>query len=468
MSDTPQRVLLIGLDCLGPEVLDPSRGLMPHLAGLAQRHPHGVLESTLPSITVPAWTSMLTGCDPGELGLYGFRNRRSFAYDDLVLATSNWVRRPRIWDRLTDAGRPSLVVGLPQTSPPPPLLGHLVCGFEGPVKGRYTYPESFAVEVEAATGGYLFDVSDFRRAALDQVIETAYAMTERRFLLMRRLLATKPWSFALLHEIGADRIHHCFWRFHDPRHPRHEPNSPFTSVVRDYYRFLDAQVKDLIDQEGSTTAVLVASDHGVTPMDGGVCVNEVLRDAGLLRLRVTPPDPVRLRPDMVRWEGTTAWAEGGYYARIFLNVRGREPQGIVPPGEMAAARRRVAEALATIALPDGRVLQNRVVEPARLYREVRGIPPDLFVFFQDERWRSVGSVGMGAHVVTHNDTGADGANHTRAGMFVLAAPGMGPSPLRRASILDVAPTLLRLLGLAADPRLQGRALADEPLEVAAR
>ena len=462
MNAAAGRVLLIGLDCLGPEVLDPARGLMPSLAALAQRHPSGTLLSTLPPITVPAWTSMLTGCDPGELGIYGFRNRRSFAYGDLALATSNWVRRPRVWDRLSQAGRPSLVIGLPQTSPPPPLQGNLVSGFEGPVEGRYTHPPSLAAEVESITGGYLFDVPDFRRIELSQVVEIVYAMTERRFRLMRRLMASKPWDFALLHEIGPDRIHHCFWRYHDPRHRSSQPSSGFGAVVREYYRFLDSQVAELIAEVGSTAAVLVASDHGVQPMDGGVCVNEVLLDAGLLSLRATPVQPTALSPEMVRWERTTAWAEGGYYARVFLNVRGREPRGTVVPDQMRTARRRVAEALAQVQLPDGRVLHNRVEQPAKLYREVRGIAPDLLVFFQDQRWRSVGSVGTGSHVAAENDTGADGANHAREGMFLLAAPGAGPATQQRASILDVAPTLLELLGLPPDPRLSGRPLAVEP------
>jgi predicted AlkP superfamily phosphohydrolase/phosphomutase len=455
------RVLLVGLDCLGADVLrSPHRTLMPNLERLAASGLHGVLTSTLPPITVPAWTSMLSGRDPGELGVYGFRNRRSFGYDDLVFATSAAVRAPRIWDRLTDAGRPSIVVGVPQTSPPPAILGALVSGFEGPLNaaGVYTHPPHLATEVAGVVGEYLFDVPEFRQASLDSVRETAYLMTERRFALMRHLLRTRSWDFAMVHEIGPDRIHHCFWSYHDPSHPRHEPASPYRHVVADYYRFLDHHLGELLADVGDDTAIVVASDHGAKAMQGGVCVNEILREAGLLVLRNEPDTPTALTPDMVDWPLTTAWAEGGYYSRVFLNIAGREPQGLVRPGDRGAVIARLKQLFGTIELSDGRMLRNTVEEPANLYRRVRGLPPDLMVFFDGESWRGIGSVGFGSPWVSANDTGVDEANHARDGMYVLRVSPAAPGRRQDASILDIAPTVLNLLGLSVDSDLPGRDL----------
>jgi predicted AlkP superfamily phosphohydrolase/phosphomutase len=102
------QTLMIGLDCLVPDVLDgPARELMPTVAAVADAGTGGVLRSTLPPITVPAWTSMLTGRDPGELGIYGFRNRRSYRYGELSRANGTVVRAPRIWDRVGAAGGPA-------------------------------------------------------------------------------------------------------------------------------------------------------------------------------------------------------------------------------------------------------------------------------------------------------------------------------------------------------------------------
>jgi predicted AlkP superfamily phosphohydrolase/phosphomutase len=444
-----------------PDVLRPPMdALMPTVAAVARQGVGGVLRSTLPPITVPAWTSMLTGRDPGELGLYGFRNRRSFGYDDLVMATSEGVRFPRIWDRLTAAGRPSVVVGVPQTSPPPAIDGALVSGFEGPVAaGRpYAHPADLVGEIERVVGDYIFDVQGFRSASLDDVLATAYEMTERRFALMAHLLTTRDWHFAMIHEIGPDRIHHCFWRYHDPSHPAHQPESPYRDAIRDYYRFLDGRVAELLAVAGPSTAVLIASDHGATAMRGGVCVNEILREAGLLTLRAEPPGPTPFTADLVDWSRTKVWGEGGYYARIFFNIADREPHGIVDRAEVPELTRQVRDLLGTADLGEPGVLRNQVYTPGELYRRVRGIPPDLLAFFGDEQWRAIGSVGFGQNWVKTNDTGVDEANHSRDGMFALRVPGMDAAGTRTASIFDVTPTLLDLLGLEPDPTLPGTSL----------
>jgi predicted AlkP superfamily phosphohydrolase/phosphomutase len=384
------RTLVLGLDCLVPDVLSPPHDeLMPSVAAISAAGTGGLLESTLPPITVPAWTSMLTGRDPGELGVYGFRNRRTFQYGDLVMANSGAVRHPRVWDRVGAHGGRSIVVGVPQTSPPPGIRGVLVSGFEGPLStdGAYTQPPELAAEVENIVGEYLFDVPQFRNADLDDVIAIVQRMTERRFTLMEHLLRTHPWDFAMLHEIGPDRMHHCFWHHHDPAHPGYLPDSPYADAIRDYYRFLDTRIARLLQAAGDDVAVLIASDHGAKAMHGGVCVNEILRREGLLTLRSEPSGPTPLSPDLVDWSRTLAWAEGGYYARIFLNVAGREPQGRIPRADCDEVKARIREILGRVELGDGRVLRNRVCEPAEVYRKVRGIPPDLLVFFDDERWR---------------------------------------------------------------------------------
>jgi predicted AlkP superfamily phosphohydrolase/phosphomutase len=462
------RALVIGLDCLGAEVLDgvgaDGSPLMPRLAEFAAAGRCGVLESTLPPITVPAWTAMLTGRDPGELGVYGFRNRRSYRYGDLVRASSQTVRYPRLWDRMTAAGRPSVVVGVPQTSPPPAIDGALVCGFEGPLdeEGTYTSPPELAKEIQDVVGDYIFDVADYRGAPLDGALRTARDMMHRRFALMRHLMTTRPWDFAMLHEIGTDRMHHCFWSAHDPAHARHDPRGPYRHAITDYYREVDAEVGSLLALLDPGDGVLIASDHGATAMQGGVCVNEVLLRAGLLVLREAPDRPVPLTPEMVDWSRTRAWAEGGYYARVFFNMRGREPEGIVTAQERASLVAAVRDVLGTVPVGDGRVLHNSVCEPTDIYRRVRGLPPDLLVFFvESEGWRSMGSVGHGTTWATSNDTGLDEANHKRDGMYALCAAGVTPGR-QRASILDITPSMLDILGLPADPALSGSSLVDAP------
>ncbi|MEM9291118.1 MAG: alkaline phosphatase family protein [Acidobacteriota bacterium] len=457
------RLVILGLDCLGPEVLDPaSRSFMPRLAALRQQGLGGVLQSVLPPITVPAWSCMLTGRDPGELGLYGFKNRSSPSRPELVRANARWMRSPRLWEELDSARRPTITVGMPLTSPVAPLrAGHLVCGFEGALDGPSPWwPETLGEDFDELKD-YRFDIQEFRHAALEEAADLAAQMTLGRFRLFRRLLRERPWELATLHEIAPDRMHHLFWRDHDPQHPRHQPGSPFADAIVDYYRLLDQAVGELVDELPPETAVLVASDHGATAMHGAVCLNEILLESGLLRLRRSPEQPHRLSPQEVDWQHTRAWAAGGYFGRIFLNLRGREREGTVPRSDAPALLRELRDLFGELELGDGRVLHNRVVSPGEIYRRVRGIPPDLMIFFAGERWRAVSTVGHRRRWMEGNDQGVDHANHSRDGIFALRVPGREPNPWTRASLLDIAPTLRPLLRLPADPSLQGHDLLND-------
>jgi predicted AlkP superfamily phosphohydrolase/phosphomutase len=204
--------------------------------------------------------------------------------------------------------------------------------------------------------------------------------------------------------------------------------------------------------------VLVVSDHGAKRMDGGICVNEWLRQEGYLVLRDEPKGAVRLTPDLIDWPRTTAWGEGGYYSRVFLNVEGREPEGKVAPGDYERVRGELKEKLEALGDDEGRPIGTVAHRPEDLYDEQKGIPPDLLVYFGDLYWRSVGQVGTGTVHVFENDTGPDDANHAHEGLYVLAAEGVpaGERPVR--DLRDIAPTILDLLGEPVPADMEGRSL----------
>src|SRR5205823_3921958 len=170
-------------------------------------------------------------------------------------------------------------------------------------------------------------------------------MTEKRFRLAEHLLETRPWDLFFMVEMGTDRIHHGFWRFTDSEHRLFEPGNPYEHAMLDYYKRLDSKIARLLRFADEETAVLVVSDHGAKRMDGGICVNEWLRREGYLVLREEPSEPTRLTPDLIDWSRTVAWGEGGYYCRLFLNVEGREPEGVVSPDDYERALHDVAPTL---------------------------------------------------------------------------------------------------------------------------
>ncbi|MEX2030653.1 MAG: alkaline phosphatase family protein [Anaerolineales bacterium] len=467
------KVFVIGLDCAAPElVFDRWRQDLPNLSRLAGQGLWGELESCIPAITVPAWSSMLSGRDPGELGIYGFRNRADYSYDRRFIATSNYVEVPLIWDYLTAADKRSVVIGLPQTYPVKPLKGEMVAGFLAPGRqSEFTYPSSLKNEVLRVAPEYDVDVPQFRTDDKGGLLRQIQEMTEKRFRVVDYLLQNKAWDFFMLMEIGVDRIHHGFWSYHDPQHRRYVAGNPFEHAIHDYYVYVDRAIGEWLSRIDEDTVVLVVSDHGAKRMDGGICLNEWLWREGWLAFKQEPAPGEREPLDRLEidWSRTRAWGDGGYYGRVFLNVQGREPEGVVPAESYEAVRDELADRLRAIPDPEGRSLGTRVFKPQEVYRSVKGAAPDLMVYFGDLLWRSVGSLGYGDIYTYENDTGPDDCNHAQNGMFILHDPAQKGNGARvtGAQLMDVTPTLLELFGIAVPSAVQGVSLFRRPRTAAA-
>ncbi len=464
---TRKKVLVIGLDCAPPElVFEQWREELPNFRRVMDDGVWGKLESCIPAITVPAWSSMMSSKDPGTLGFYGFRNRGDYSYEKQVLANGNAVKVDRVWDVLSRAGKKVITVGVPQTYPPRPVNGIQVGCFLSPSTSNpqrpYTYPAATMQEIEALVGEYLVDVPNFRTEDKEYLLRQIYTMTEKRFKLVKRWIAEKEWDFFMFVEMGTDRIHHGLWRFHDPTHRKYEVNPRLNNSIHDYYRYLDSeigQILELVDLENTT--VFIVSDHGAKKMDGGICVNEWLMREGYLTLKSQPSSLTPIEKCEIDWSKTKVWGDGGYYARIFLNVEGREPQGIVKPHEVEALREELKAKLEALVDPDGVNIGTTVYKPQEVYKACNGIPPDLIVYFGDLYWRSVGSVGHGSVYTFENDTGPDDCNHAQFGIVIKHDPdvheGPGGRELSGLQLMDMAPTILKQLEVPVPADMQGQA-----------
>lgn len=456
-----EKVLVIGLDCAPPAlVFERFRPELPNISALIDGGIHGELKSCIPPITCPAWMCMLTGKDPGTLGVYGFRNRRDRSYEGLKIATADMITEPRVWDILGRAGKRVVLLGIPETYPPRPVNGCLVTSFLAPgTDSNYTYPPELKDEISAAVGEYIIDVRGFRTDDKERLLAEIVEMTEKRFKLARHLMRTKQWDFFMMVEMGPDRIHHGFWKYFDPGHPRHEPGNPYENTMLDYYRLLDERIGELVADAGPQTAVLVASDHGAKKLDGGVCLNQWLIREGYLHLKEQPAEITRPEKLGIDWDRTVAWGDGGYYGRLFINVKGREPRGVVDPADYEKTRDEIKQKLE--ALPDdkGNPMDTKIFRPEEIYQAVRGVPPDLIIIFGDLSWRSVGTVGYDSVYTQENDTGPDDANHDWNGIFIMRAPEVAKRGRAEGlEIRDVAPTILRLFGIEPPADMQGKSI----------
>jgi predicted AlkP superfamily phosphohydrolase/phosphomutase len=457
------RIAIIGLDCAAPSLLfDRLADEVPNLRKIFANGMFGDLASITPPITVPAWACAMTGKTPGQLGIYGFRNRKDTSYDGLSVATSLSVREPTVWDELGAHGKRSLLIGVPPGYPAPTAFPgwRVACFLTPPSAERWAFPQALETEIEEELGGageYIFDIPNFRQQGPDFVMEQIFKMTERRFQVARRLIKTKPWDFFMMVEMGLDRLHHCFWQYFDPRHPLFEPGNKYETAFHDYYRFLDREIGSLLEVLPDDVVTIAMSDHGARPMMGGLCFNDWLIREGFLVMEepITEIMPIAKAP--IDWSRTTAWGDGGYYGRLFLNVKGREPNGVVEPSEYEQVRDEMIAKLESLPGPDGLPMGTKVHKPQDVYPEVRGVAPDLIVYFGDLDWRSVGSVGNPSIYTFENDTGTDGANHDHTAFFsMMNLPGQPMGRVEGMNLVDVGPTILKLYDIEAPEGVVGR------------
>lgn len=456
-----KKAFVIGLDCLAPALafgkyLDD----MPALKTLLKKSLWGEMESTLPPITCPAWASMVTSKNPGRLGIYGFRNRRDHSYTKLSIAVSYSVKEKSIWDIIAKQDKKSIAIAVPPAYPPKEINGISIGCFLTPdTDSDFTYPKAIKEEIKKNVGEYIIDVRNFRTDDKDKLLEEIYDLSENRFKVAEYLMQEKPWDFFMFVDMGPDRFHHGFWKYFDPSHNKYKKNNQYESAMKDYYKFIDKKIKSIIEKLDNDTTLYIVSDHGAKKIDGCFCINEWLIKKGYLTLKKYPKKITKLSPDMINWGKTYAWGEGGYYGRIFFNVNNREPKGIIDKKDYKRFREKLKKELKAIKYKKSDAEKTVVLSPEEIYPESRGVAPDLFVFFGDLYWRSVGSVGFNDIYTFDNDTGPDDANHDYHGVFVMYDKKIKkPRQIKNMSIYDFAPTVLSNMGINVPHDMEGKAI----------
>ena len=453
-----KRVIVIGLDCATPKTLfEDFVNICPNIKRLMENGVYGKLRSSDPPITVPAWMVMSTGRNAGELGLYGFRHRKGNSYTDFWVANSQNIKSPKIWDIIAQKGLKSIILGVPPTFPVQPINGNLITGFLTPdILSNFTYPPELKEELLEVVKDYEFDVK-FRTDNKEQLLIDLYKLTRNHFKLVKYLIKTKQWDYCQFVIIGLDRFHHAFWKFYDTNHHKYEPGNIFESAMKNFYKFLDEQIGELLKLLHENDVVIIASDHGAKAMKGCLCINMALENLGLLKFKEKPTNKTRLDDAAIDWSNTYVWGWGGYYARIFLNVKGREQNGIIEPEDYEEWIEKLTKLLKEIPDDKGKPMNTMVYKPERLYKTVRGDAPDLMVYFDDLNWRSAGTVGHDSMYLEENHTGPDDAVHDYFGVFIISHLNekIGKQ-LETKNILDITPTILKIFGIGIPEDLEGK------------
>lgn len=453
-------MLVIGLDCASPKlVFEEFADDLPNLTRLKINGLYGNLRSTMPPITVPAWMVMFTGKNPGKLGLYGFRHRKENSYTDIWIASPKSIQEPTVWDVLGEKGRKSCLFAVPPSYPPPSINGWSVGCFLTPSsKSEYTNPSELKSELEEKYSPYIPDI-EYRNGNRDDIRDQLFKMLDNHMSMIKYLIKEKSWDFFAFVNIGIDRVHHAFWRYYDSTHHMYEPRSKYQDIIRDYYKAVDHYLGEILELTDDDTYILVVSDHGVKAMRGAFCINEWLAREKYLALKQLPDHPVRLSEADVNWSKTKAWAWGGYYSRVFLNVKGREEHGVINPQDYEKELERLRKKLLNLTDNQGRKMKNMVIRPEEYYHNPQGDYPDLMVIFDDLYWRAAGTIGHEEIHLLENDLGSDDAMHDWEGLYILYDPKheikQGQTD---AKIEDIAPTILYLLEEEQPGNLDGKVI----------
>jgi predicted AlkP superfamily phosphohydrolase/phosphomutase len=508
------RLLLFGIDAATLDLAGPwaERGDLPVLGRLLRDGAGGRLRSVPNMITPAAWPSLATGCNPGKHGIFYFTERVPGSYGERFVNGSARAL-PAFWTLLEPAGVSCAVINAPMTYPAEPLRGAVVAGMDAPsarVPGFTHPPDLAAALVErfgemAEPGGLTGKIGHlFLAGRIEESLEILERRVAARTEMARFVLDRHPADAVFLVHMEVDAVQHYFWRFIDPRARGYSERDAlrYGDGILRVYQAVDRSLDALIEAF-KPSAVLVASDHGAGaspgPEDGVPWIRLVLETMGwsaqaradragrraLARLyrAVNPRLPRGVRQALKRWlpgVSDTAkasvkyrhdWARTkafcmGASGEVWLNVRGRDPDGVVEPGDEYDRLRREIRAT-FLALREGSTGEP-VVETVDFRDEVYQGPfveraPDLFVRFRDV---VIGTLALNGSVLRLPRPGAavpkevKTGSHRPDGLIVMAGPGVAPGArLEGARLIDVAPTLLYWLDQPVPAHMDGAVLA---------
>lgn len=461
---TTPRVLVLGLDGAEPESLRhwAEIGVMPFMQELLQDGASGVLRSTIPPYTPTAWTSIVTGVNPGRHGVFGFTRWTDDGRE--ILVDSNVCRCKTVWDYMTEQDRPSIVVNVPITYPPRDIKGVLISGMGTPKDASViAAPGEWQERIEGIVPGYVADVSIGETAAASEskalatvgLIESAL---RQRLTLTEYLLGREPWEFAMVVLEAPDRLQHLFWKQLEPS----APPSPKRDRLLRVYRELDEGMRRLVQsaERDGPVVVVVVSDHGFQGQDWNLFINNHLIRSGLLTLKngSSPSRLARALPTQARrfagrvvshmpmvrsvsaaneidWDRTRAFS-----GRVF-------EQGVyIKPGDgdPAADRAEIRSILEGMPGPDDEQVVKEVLERENIYTGPWvSDAPALFPILDLPGVLMAGSLSH--RELWEQQPGPFGTHH-EDGVIVAVGPGVAKTSGLIADAQDVAPTLLRRLG----------------------
>jgi len=523
MNKVP-KVVVIGLDAATWTLIRPwmAEGKMPNLAKLMKAGVSGSLESILPPITPPAWTSFMTGKNPGKHGIFNFVETEHGGYG-MNYANATSRRAPTVWKLLNDAGYSVGTMNIPFTYPPEPLNGFQISGMDTPSEtSPFIHPPELREELVKHLGGIQLDLrwlgamtTDERR---NKVLAEMEQMDNQWTKAALYLLENHPQDVMMFVFMSIDTVQHYFWQHMDKGHFLHDSKlaPKFGDAVQKVYERLDIATGQIIDRLPPETTLFVVSDHGGGPVvDRTIFLNRYLAQLGLLhydekttssirklgkkllhvgfsvlrstlssrqksRLALLFPK-IRQKSEMayssftsIDWGRTKAYCSEVLASppSIWINLKGIKPQGIVDPAEYNGLIEFIIEKLAELKDPrTGKPAINRVYRRHEIFQgpfSREGADLVLDWWSEDSLFSTEPSfpedAGKPALIIREHRpsvTSEWGGTHRLNGILIVRGSDFkSGAEIANARLIDIAPTLLHLLGVPIPEDMDGKVLAS--------
>lgn len=509
MATGEQKVLIIGLDGGTLDLILPwvKEGHLPALGQLIEEGISGPLQSSFPPLTGPAWSSFMTGKSPGHHGVMEFFFRKTGTYQQVLNNRQNIDGRS-LWRILSDSNCEVGIMGVPLTYPPEQVNGFLISGLLTPPDRRdFTHPRELLIELEENVGEYrLRHDETYRRSNPQPFLEEQYSILKNNTDTALYLIENKPWDLFMVHILGTDRIQHEFWHVIDPSHPQHDPRERqrLGNVILEFFKEVDSSLKRILDICGEAN-VIVMSDHGFGPVHKFIDFNVWLLQKGYLHLNRDINTRLRyllfrlgfnyavlgnlilklglgkqakemgrarreelqrrffLSLDDVDWKRSKVYSMGNF-GQLYINLMGREPQGLVSPGaEYEELLQELQQKLMDLVDPDdGTPVIERIIRREEVYEGPHAEhAPDLMFFTRNMEYKAMGLSDFSSSKVFEPIYGTTG-HHRMNGLLICHKPGvfMKGKEILDARIQDLVPTILYLMDQAIPRDMDGEVLLN--------
>ena len=498
-----------------------SEGRLPGFKRLIEQGVSGDLLSSIPPVTAPAWTSFMTGKNPGKHNLFDFIEQIDGSYE-ISYANSLSRRSDTIWRILSDSGKKVGVLNVPMTFPPEEINGFFISGMDTPDENsNFVYPREIKKEIKEIFGKIRLDIrhlghmnSDRIR---DKVIEELEALEEQRKNISLHLLKNYDIDIFMVVFNSTDQVQHHFWHYMDKSHPQYDPkgSKKYGDTIYRIYRKIDKNLLDIMQAVGENAVYIIMSDHGAGPVGSNqIFLNNYLQQIGVLKYKTDNKELgkfhsifwtllkkmesvlkanlsarqkmalTKLFPRIrnkfesylslskIDWDNTRAYSTEviAACANIWINLKGRRPNGIVEEKDYDYLIDYIIKQFYELRDAEGKQVIKKIYRKSEIYHGpfIENAPDLILDWWTGDGFiakKSLSSEGNGVSVLTNSGKIRGGIDwsgtHQINGIFMTRGyPFKKGFRFKSARIIDIAPTVLYLSGLPIPDDMDGRVLRE--------